>query len=486
MIGFVLWQFYYCITNSIIFFMIALVAVNFFGYSITLTKKRVIVITIIMSILIEFNLNWHTLAVPVMFPKVYSAMSTGILYEGVMDDYRDVSGIITILQRVVFYSYAAIAYYILFEGKKLRQALTTNVLLFSYFFYSEFMMKYAYLYLTGGKWESHQEILYGYGPAWVESGVFTQNFMFVFSSLVLAVMYFGFYRKKRSYVTSPWKLILIVLWMVVFICMPYDVMSFSKGVLEKQYSIMSFHFGWMVVVLGFIAPLIMILAESAKYLKKENQFQKRYLEAELEYIERYKETQQQTRAFRHDMINQLSVATMLLEEGKVEKAGEQLQMLLGEVQSLSQQFVTGDEMLDCIVSMKAEKMKGMGISFSADGVADGGLHLKATEICSIFANALDNSIEAVEDLKDPKISMEIKKTEQFLVINIANSIREKVNVEKLLSDIKYTSKKDKDSHGFGFGNIKRVVENNNGMVKAKSSNDTFFLSIMLPREQKAS
>ena len=476
----------YCIVNIIAFFMIALVVNNFFGYSITLTKKRVIIISIAMAVFITLNLWWPDYLAPVICPKLYEAFRTGIEYEGMKNEYDELAAYMTITQRLFFYTFAGICYSILPEGRRIRYAISADLLLFYYFTYSDRLIDYAYLYMTGGKWETKQQILYSYG---VDSALLEKckmSILFLFSSVLLVIMYFAYYRKKRSYIIRFRKRVLAVLWMMIFIFMPYDIMYQGNNVLEKRYTIMSFHFGWMIAVMGFIAPVILILVESAKYLKKENQFQKRYLEAELEYIERYKEAQQQTRAFRHDMINQLSMTNMLLEEGKSNQAAEQLQTLLGEIQALSQQFVTGDEMLDCIVSMKAEKMKEMGILFSADGVVDGGLNLKATEICSIFANALDNSIEAVEEIKDPKISMEIKKTEQFFVINIANSIREKVNVDKLMGDVKYTSKKDKDSHGFGFGNIKRVVENNNGFVNAKSLDDTFILSIMLPRTKQAS
>ena len=117
MIGYVLWQFYYCITNSIVFFMAALIAVNFFGYSVTLTKKRVIVITIVMSVIITANLSWPSYVAPLMNPKLYEAMRTGNIYVGAQEDYKELSAYITMIQRLVFYSFAAIVYYILFVGK---------------------------------------------------------------------------------------------------------------------------------------------------------------------------------------------------------------------------------------------------------------------------------------------------------------------------------------------------------------------------------
>jgi sensor histidine kinase regulating citrate/malate metabolism len=133
--------------------------------------------------------------------------------------------------------------------------------------------------------------------------------------------------------------------------------------------------------------------------------------------------------------------------------------------------------------MKADKMKELNISFTSDGVVDGGLRMKPMDVCSIFANALDNAIEAARKVeKDPWVELKIKRTEKFFVINISNAAEGKVDVEKLFMSDGYTSKKDKEHHGFGLRNIRNAVEDYDGLVKAQSEENTFGLSIMIPRK----
>ena len=127
-------------------------------------------------------------------------------------------------------------------------------------------------------------------------------------------------------------------------------------------------------------------------------------------------------------------------------------------------------------------MDELGISFELDGVADGGLNIKPMDMCSIFANALDNAIEAASSCEAPHISLNIKRTDKFFVIKIANSASKEIDVEKLLSSSGYTSKKDKNHHGFGLMNVRRAVETHKGILKAESQADSFTLSIMLPRQ----
>jgi hypothetical protein len=260
--------------------------------------------------------------------------------------------------------------------------------------------------------------------------------------------------------------------------------SFTYYLFHMFYAwLLSIIFGVMLLVLGILAPVILVMNAADKSLREKNEYQETYLNAELEYIERYKNAQTETRAFRHDIINNLSLTSMMLDEGNVEDASQHLKELLGNVRALSPSIITGDEMLDCIVAMKADKMKELDIRFTTDGVVDGGLHMKPMDVCSIFANALDNAIEAARKVeKEPWIDLKIKRTEKFFVLKISNAAEGKVNVEKLFMSNGYTSKNDKEHHGFGLRNIRQAVEEYDGLVKAEAEEGTFGLSIMIPRK----
>jgi sensor histidine kinase regulating citrate/malate metabolism len=254
--------------------------------------------------------------------------------------------------------------------------------------------------------------------------------------------------------------------------------DFDLGI---RYHFLSILFAIGIILLGLAAPVFVIAFATDRSLREKNKAQESYIAAELEYIEQYKRKQTETRAFRHDINNNLAITQMLLEEGHIDKAKEHVNDMLGNISSLSPKFVTGDETLDIIISMKADKMDEKNIKFTLDGVAESGLNMKPMDMCSIFANALDNAIEAASACKDPFVSFSIKRTDKFNIIKITNSATGKIDAEKLLNSSGYTSKKDKDHHGFGLMNIRRAVEDNDGIIKAKSENNEFTLSIMMPR-----
>ena len=343
------------------------------------------------------------------------------------------------------------------------------------------MLNYALFYLHGGDTEFLMTVVENlYSKEYFYFTTMMVISQFVLMLAMLLIIYFRFYKKKKYYTIRVRDRVLFVVWQVIFYIFPAIPYWFEP--IEVKYKVLSMVFAILILIVGIVAPVIIIMLAAEKNLKEKNEYQETYLAAELEYIERYKNAQTETRAFRHDIINNLSVVKMTLEENRSEEALEHINQLLGNVKALSPSIITGDEMLDCIVSMKADKMKEMSIDFKTDGVVDGGLHMKPMDVCSIFANALDNAIEASSKTGDNAwVDLNIKRNEKFFIIKIANSALQKVDVEKLFTTSGYTSKEDKEHHGFGLRNIRNTVEENDGLIKAESGDDYFALSIMISR-----
>ncbi len=310
---------------------------------------------------------------------------------------------------------------------------------------------------------------------------------FLVSLVMFLCLYFGFYRRKSFFYVSLKYRILFVIWEVVLLyslAKPLQRAGDNAGLFVQMKNVI----GVMLPVLGIAFPfLIMIMVTRHNALEK-TVIQEGYISAELEYIDQYKRSQEETRAFRHDIVNNMSLLSAMMGEGKYEEAKQYLNDLLGNVRGMSPKYVTGDEMLDCLVGMKAGRMEEAGIAFSIDGVADGGLSMKLTDICSIFANALDNAIEACENMPEGRertIRLEIKKTGQFFAIKLINTYeesREGFALGKLFDGKeRRTSKKDKNLHGYGTQNIMATVEKNNGILKSEAKEGLFILSVMIPR-----
>ena len=193
--------------------------------------------------------------------------------------------------------------------------------------------------------------------------------------------------------------------------------------------------------------------------------------------------------FRYDIINNLAMLSSMYDDKKYDEAGEYLGSLLGEVSAMSPKYVTGDEMLDCIVGMKSTKMEEAGIHFSVDGIVDGGLGMKPVDVCSVFANAMDNAIEACEKIppdSDRWISLSMKKTDKFFSVKLCNTMPEDEEKSmialKLFEDERVTTKRDKSLHGYGTQKMKATISKYDGIEKVETENGVFKLSILIPRD----
>ena len=383
----------------------------------------------------------------------------------------------------LLYIYSFIFYMFAFKEKKVLRAIESTVCFFLFSLYISTFSQMTVIYLVGGTEDVVIDVFYenlADSPLWLA----ISGMALLITLALFIIAYFGFYKPKKYYIIGIPHRVIFVIWAALFIVFPFvPAMLPSEEVpIEFRYHIMSIMFAIGIIILGIAAPVFVIISSADKALREQNKSQEAYMAAELEYIGRYKKKQVETRAFRHDIKNNLAITRMMLEEGHTEEAKEHIRDMLGKVSSLSPKYVTGDEMLDIIISMKADRMDELDIKFTLDGVTDGGLNIKPMDMCSIFANALDNAIEAASSCEDPYVSFSIKRTDKFFIIKITNSASGKIDIEKLMSTSGYTSKSDKEHHGFGLMNVRRAVEECNGILKAESLDSSFTLSVMMPRK----
>ena len=444
--------------------LVILVAACFLGRYIELSKK------LVLSSLGPLVL---TLLANVFVNLFFSELPDGVIM-------LDINTVLV----VGLFIYAFFFYLFAYKEKKFLRAIESTVCLYFVSSYTATLSQMTAVYFYGGTDEVMMDLYInhlGVGGTWT----FITIMNFVVTLALFLVVYFGFYRPRKFYVISiPFRIFFSV-WAALFVIIPFIPAQMSSDVitLEERYHYLSIFYVVGTVILGLAVPVIMIISSVERSLREKNQAQEAYLAAELEYIGQYKKQQVETKAFRHDIKNNLALTQMMLEKGQTDEAKAHIADMLGNVSALSPKYVTGDEMLDLIVFMKADKMEEKNIRFTLDGVVDGGLNIKAMDMCSIFANTLDNAIEAASACEDPYINFSIKRTDKFFILKITNSAKSKVDIGKLMSSSGYTSKEDKDHHGFGLMNIRRAVENVSGLIKAESDDSSFTLSIMMPRNQ---
>lgn len=266
----------------------------------------------------------------------------------------------------------------------------------------------------------------------------------------------------------------------------YNMLNYQGIDLSEGHDMIRVFFVVTSAVIAVALPVLILRNRQTKYFNDLSHEHEKFLEAELAASERFKVIREETKAFRHDIKNNLGVISALMNEGKYDEASQYIQDMYSQVAAISPKVVTGDEMLDALISTKLAKISDDEICFTIDGVVDGGMDWKPIDICTVFANALDNAIEACELVKDPEerfIRLEFRKTRHQRLISLSNSTAKEIDCEMLLSGVaNVTTKKERSLHGYGVRNIRRTIEKYGGMMELSCEDGVFTMSMILNLE----
>ena len=231
------------------------------------------------------------------------------------------------------------------------------------------------------------------------------------------------------------------------------------------------------VVLGimlYAVAAVTVQGNIKTYFEREAVVNEYYLNAQLKHFKAYQETQKETRRIRHDMKNHMACLYTLLEKKHYEEAQLYIKEMNELVNQTGDRFHTGDPIIDAIINEKDSYASTQGIRLTAEGIP-GFHHMDPLDVCTIFANALDNAIEAQKELRgqDKWIHVSFVNQNAMQYIRIENPAKE---VHKNGSF--FVTTKDPGEHGIGLGNIKRAVEKYYGQMNVSYHNGIFTLELL--------
>ena len=180
------------------------------------------------------------------------------------------------------------------------------------------------------------------------------------------------------------------------------------------------------------------------------------------YIAESQARYEQTKSFRHDIKNHLSVLDGLLRSGKPEEGRAYLKKLETASQALSFPYQTGNPVVDILLGEKLGLAEGIAAEVSL--VLPRPCGIDDLDLCVVFANALDNAIAACRSGDGAKsLRISGKRQGDFCMLTFENSCPD-------------TSL---PPAGTGLSNIKAVAEKYHGAVLTEKSGGRFSLNVLL-------
>ena len=162
----------------------------------------------------------------------------------------------------------------------------------------------------------------------------------------------------------------------------------------------------------------------------------------------------------------------------IEKKKDELSQTVNsrETKDIRVEGYTGIDFLDVVLSNKLDSCKKKGIHMSVDAEKLTPFALSNTELVSLFANLLDNAIEASDRSESihKDISISISNSGDSHLIRLSNS---KSRQSHPIAEEFRTSKDNDRAHGQGHRIIESLVEKAKGTIDYKDSGDRFFVII---------
>lgn len=188
-----------------------------------------------------------------------------------------------------------------------------------------------------------------------------------------------------------------------------------------------------------------------------------------EHYQKLEQNYQASRKIVHDMKNHMQAMMKLYEEGQTEEAhsyGLEVFHLLNQTGHV---WYTENRMLNIILNEKLseEEMKEVVLTLDIEEHSLDGI--REIDLTTIFANLLDNAIEAlgVQEEHDKFMKIYVGRVGDFLMIELSNS--------------KGRRRKKKENHqGLGLKNIKEAIDKYEGTCTIEENEKQYRVILMIP------
>lgn len=222
---------------------------------------------------------------------------------------------------------------------------------------------------------------------------------------------------------------------------------------------------WLCVItyisVGMLSMFVFYIKRTNEHIEKMLQQETLAKNMQKYYYEELLEREEDTRKYRHDMVNHLICINSLAKEKDYESLMDYVQKMQKQMNQIQKKIYTvGNQILD-IVTNYYLNMLSPEITIKISGNVYGQLYIDSDALCTIYANLMNNAVEELSKANKGYISIEFTKGEEYFQIIVENSLS---LASKNKDNLLLTEKEDKKNHGLGLNNVRKTVEENNGKI----------------------
>lgn len=336
----------------------------------------------------------------------------------------------------------------------------------------------VFVYMNCGQIGYLIEKIWGFGNYSPFSKTDDITWATLISDVVLLVILLLLKYRGHSYIKV--KLSLGELILITIFCIFSPIIIIVLEALETVVQYGAYNWAWMIFVLVLNFAIIYGIAyrKKAKYYKLQSENYKNQFDDEYSYFKEYKNNNMEIAKFRHDWNNHMIVMQKLFEQGKFEEAKKYFDSFPVVKRSNASKVLSGNETVDTILAAKSEYFENLEVELKINGTLSRLSPMSPMDICILFANLIDNALEAVAKIKGNRyLHIYVTESPNMIMIILKNPMSQMLLTEGNL--IKST-KAEAEKHGVGLQNVAEIVKKYKGEYYIETPENEYIIKLVLP------
>ncbi|WP_204402792.1 sensor histidine kinase [Alkaliphilus hydrothermalis] len=298
-------------------------------------------------------------------------------------------------------------------------------------------------------------------------------FLLVVECIISKNRYIMKIREDHLYV-----LCLIALFNIIIIFMAFEVYSNVDNLVGNKV-IYVIEIGLAAIVFSY---LVLIIVKKITQLNQNEwiwKIREKEYQNHIFYIKNMEDMMMTMKSQRHEFNNFINALYGLLYQEKYDEAKSYILSLTEEVAVVNEMVSNPNPVITALINIKKIKAEQCKTVLNSQVSLTKKILLENLDLTIILGNLLDNAIEASTKIDENKrnIDLEIFSKGCNLIICISNYKNSK---EFFQWSRRFTSKNNKEEHGFGLYNVAQIVNKNQGSIRIEDQEYVFKVIIHLP------
>lgn len=297
---------------------------------------------------------------------------------------------------------------------------------------------------------------------------------FLAKMLLALFCYFLVNKSKEDYFDSLYNIRLFPFVVsAVLVEMPFPVIfCFAKKVLRSKFMLVFFLFAqsYLIVMTVYVLHFLITYYKDMEKLKGELQKNKSSRELKRSVLK-----------LQHDMSFSISMIQYFLKKRQYTELEEFVQGIAEELGEAEDIFILPNQTVANTLNLMAKQARKKQVKFEhiITFLSD---TIPSRDLSILLFNILQNAIEAAieVDTDRRKVLLEMGRRQGGCYINCLNTYQDR---QEIVQELFSTSKKNKLLHGKGLSIIKRIMENNGGIMKIHFYDTLFEIDCFIPDKE---